>query len=110
MGGVGEVAKNLAPGGVLGGAATVAFVDHDQVEEVAGELLVDVHLFFSTSHRLIERQVDFVGGVYLASGDFGHRLAEGLKVVVLCLVDQDVAVGKEQDSFFCFDFHSRQMI
>ncbi|MNR23154.1 hypothetical protein D3C85_1401580 [compost metagenome] len=29
MGGVGEVVKNLAPGGVLGRAATVAFVDHD---------------------------------------------------------------------------------
>lgn len=82
----------------------MAFVDHDQVEEVAGELLVDVHLFISAGDGLIERQVDLVGGINLASGDFGHRLAEGLEVVVLGLVDQDVAVGQKQDAFLLFRF------
>jgi hypothetical protein len=37
-----EVVEDLAPGGVFGGAAAVAFVDDDQVEEVGRELLVDV--------------------------------------------------------------------
>ena len=36
LSGRGEVLENLAPGGVFGGAAAVALVDHDQVEE-AGE-------------------------------------------------------------------------
>ena len=31
--------------------------------------------------------------------DLGHRLAEGLEVVGLGLVDQDVAVGEEEDAF-----------
>ncbi|MNF66855.1 hypothetical protein D3C84_486540 [compost metagenome] len=104
MGGAGEVFEDFTPGGILGGAATVAFVDHDQVEEVAGELLVDVHLFISAGDGLIERQVDLVGGIDLAFGDFGHRLAEGLEVVVLGLVDQDVAVGQKQDAFLLFRF------
>lgn len=104
MGGAGEVFEDFTPGGILGGAAAVAFVDHDQVEEVAGELLVDVHLFFGTGDGLIERQVDFVGGIDLAFGDFGHRLAEGLEVVVFGLVDQDVAVGQKQDAFLLFRF------
>ncbi|MDT4838060.1 hypothetical protein FQZ97_718060 [compost metagenome] len=98
MGGAGEVLEDLAPGRVLGGAATVAFVDYHQVEEVRRELLVDVLLFFGASDGLVQRQVDLVGGVDLALGDLGHRLAERLEVVVLGLVDQDVAVGQEEDA------------
>ena len=104
MGSAGKIVEDFTPGGILGGAATVAFVDYDQVEEVAGELLVDVHLFFSAGDSLIERQVDFVGGVDLTLGDFGHRLAEGLEVVVLGLVDKDVTVGQKQDAFLLFRF------
>ena len=33
-----EIVENLAPGGILGGAAAVALVDHDQVEEAGREL------------------------------------------------------------------------
>ena len=99
LGGGGEVLENLAPGGVLGGAAAVALVHDDQVEEVRRELLVDVLLFLGAGDRLIERQVDFEGFVDLAVGDLGHRLAERLEVVGLGLVDEDVAVGEEQDAF-----------
>ena len=42
LGGGGEVLEDLPPGRVLGGAAAVALVDDDQVEEVRRELLVDV--------------------------------------------------------------------
>ncbi|MNG00503.1 hypothetical protein D3C84_834410 [compost metagenome] len=98
MGGAGEVVKNLAPSGILGGTATVAFVDHNQVEEVSGKLFVDVHFFFSARHGLIERKVNLVRGINLTIGDLGHRLAEGLEIVVLGLVDQDVAVGQEENS------------
>ncbi|MNN23437.1 hypothetical protein D3C81_1368350 [compost metagenome] len=99
MGGTGEVVENLAPGGVFGGAASVAFVDHHEVEEIAGKLLVDILLFFVAGHGLIQRQVDFVGLFDLPFGNLSHRLAEGLEVVVLGLVDEDVAVGEEEDAF-----------
>jgi hypothetical protein len=37
-----EVVEDLAPGGVFGGAAAVALVDDDQVEEVGRELAVEL--------------------------------------------------------------------
>lgn len=40
-GGSGEVVEDLPPGGVLGGAAAVTLVDHDQIEETGGELAED---------------------------------------------------------------------
>lgn len=42
----GEVVEDRAPRRVLAGAAAMAFVDDDQVEEVRAELPVDVQLFF----------------------------------------------------------------
>ena len=33
LGGAGEVVEDFAPGGILRGAAAMALVDHDQVEE-----------------------------------------------------------------------------
>ena len=66
VGGAGEVVENLVLSRVLGCAASLAFVDHDQVEEVAGERLVGVHLFFSAADGLVERQVNLVRGVVLA--------------------------------------------
>ena len=120
-----EVAQHLAPGRVLGRAAPVAFVHHDQVEEVRAELLVDVALFFRTGDGLVERQVDFVALVdqlgaavhrqvqrlqrYLPLGvdplhtlavgaQLGHGALERAEVVDHGLVDQDVPVGQEQDA------------
>ena len=51
-----EVVEHLAPGGVVGGAAAVALVDDDQVEEVGRELLVDVLLFLGAGDGLVERR------------------------------------------------------
>ena len=76
----------------------MALVDHNQIEEVWRELLVDVLLFFAAGHRLIEREIDFVRGIHRAVGDLGHRLAERFEVVVLGLVDQDIAVSEEQNA------------
>jgi hypothetical protein len=39
MCGAAEVVQDLAPGRVIGGAAAVAFVDHDQIEETGGNCL-----------------------------------------------------------------------
>ena len=94
----GKVVEHLAPSGIIGGAAAVALVDDDQVEEVGRELLVDVLLFLGAGDSLVEAEVDlkrFVGG---AVGDFGHRRAERLEVVGLGLVGEDVAVDEEEDA------------
>ena len=46
-----EVAEDVAPGRVFGGAAAVALVDDDEVEEVGRELLVDVAFFLDVYKR-----------------------------------------------------------
>ncbi len=45
LGGGTEVVQNFSPGTVFCRTAAMAFVNHDQVEEVRGELLVNVLLF-----------------------------------------------------------------
>ena len=98
LGGGREVFEDLAPGGVLGGAAAMALVDDDEVEEVRRELLVDVLLFLGAGDRLVEAEVDLEGLVDRAVGDLRHRLTERLEVVGHGLVGEDVAVGEEEDA------------
>ena len=93
-----EVVEDLAPGRILGGAAAVALVDHDQVEEVGRELSVDVPELLGAGDALVEGEVDLVGLVDLAVADLGHHRAEGLEIVGHGLVDQDVAVGQKEDA------------
>ncbi len=76
----------------------MALVDHHQIEEVRRELFVDVSLFLGTGNRLIEGKVDLVGRIGLTVGDLGHRAAERLEVVVLCLVNKNVAVRQKKDA------------
>jgi len=78
----------------------MAFVDHDQVKKIRRKLLVDILLFVAAGDGLVQRQIDFVALVDLALADLGHGRTERLEVVVLGLVDQNVAVGQEQDAFF----------
>ena len=61
--GRGEVVEDLAPGGVLGRAAAVALVDHDQVEEAGRELAEELLPLLRAGDRLIEAEIDLVGGV-----------------------------------------------
>ena len=116
----GEVVEDLAPGGILGGAAAVALVDDDEVEEAGRELAEELLAFLRAGDGLIEAEVDLVGGVDAAllverGGEFdfgavlaldglgagaelGHGRAEGAEVVDHGLVDEDVAVGEEEDA------------
>ena len=120
LGGGGEVFEDLAPGGILGGAAAVALVDDDEVEEAGRELAEELLALLRAGDRLIEAEVDLVGGVDAAllverrgEFDFGavlaldglragaelrHGGAEGPEVVDHGLVDEDVAVGEEEDA------------
>lgn len=113
--------EDLAPGRVLRRAAPMAFVDDDQVEEIRGELLIELLSLFRAGDRLVEAEIDLVGGVdpplgadggdevhrgavvaldgLRFRGQLGHRRTERPEVVDHRLVDQDVPVGQEQDAF-----------
>ena len=78
----------------------MALVNDDEIEEVLGELLVDVGLLFSAGDGLIEAEIDLEGLVHRAVGDLRHRGAEGLEVVRLGLVGEDVAIYQEEDALF----------
>ena len=105
-----EVFEDLAPRGIVGGAAAVALVDDDQVEEVGRELLVDVLLFLGAGDRLVEAQVDLERLVDRAVRDLGHRLPNGLKSLVLVWSARMLRSTRKRMRFFAPDFHSRQMI
>ena len=59
----GEIFEDFPPGRILGGAAAMAFVDHDQVEEAGRELAKELLPLLRAGDRLIEPEIDFVGGV-----------------------------------------------
>jgi len=120
LGGSGEVLEDLAPGGVGGGAAAVALVYDDEVEEARGELAEQLLALLGAGDGLVEAEIDLVGGVdpalavqrswevdRLAVGalnglrlcaELGHGRAERPEIVDHGLVDEDVAVGQEQDA------------
>ena len=93
----GEVLEDLAPRRIVGGTAPVAFVDHDQIEKRRRELPVGLLVFLRTGDRLIEAEIDLVGGIDIAR-ELGHRPAEGAEIVRHRLIDEHVAVGEEQDA------------
>ena len=63
LGGRGKVFQDLSPGRILGGAAPVALVDHDQVEEARGEFAENLAVFLRPGDCLVEAEVNLVGGV-----------------------------------------------
>ena len=82
----------------------MAFVDDNQVKEIRRYLFKGLLIFFRAGDGLVQREVDFKGRVDGAPGDLGHRRAKGQEVVIFGLIDQNVAIGEEQDSFFTFRF------
>ncbi|SRN48474.1 Uncharacterised protein [Shigella flexneri] len=59
-------------------------------------------VFLRASYSLIEREVNFISGINGASADFGHCRTKWLEIIIFGLVDQNVAIGKEQNAFFIF--------
>ena len=57
------IVEDLAPRGILGRAAAMALVDHDEVEEIWGEFAIQFLALLGTGDGLIERDVDFVGRI-----------------------------------------------
>ena len=76
----------------------MALVHNDEVEEVLGELLINVVLLLGAGDGLVEAEVDLEGLVHRAVRDLRHGGAEGLEVIRLRLVGQDVPIHEEEDA------------
>ena len=115
-----KVLKNLPPSGILGGTAAMALVDHDEIEEARRKLAEHLLVFLRPGDRLIETEIDFIGGIdsprslegagqiprragcaFDGPGvrrELRHCRAERPEVVDHGLVDQHIAIGQKQDA------------
>ena len=82
----------------------MAFVDHNQVKEIRLYLFKGFLIFFRAGDGLVQREVDFKCRVDGAPGDLGHRRAKRQEVVIFGLIDQNIAIGEEQDPLLTFRF------
>ena len=121
LGSAGEIFENFAPGRIVGGAATMTLVDDDQVEEARREFPEELLAFLRPGDGLVKAEIDLVGSVDPAllverRGEFDlgavfaldglgaraelrHCRAERAEVIHHRLIDEDVAVGEEEDAF-----------
>ena len=98
----------------------MALVDHDEIEETGRKLAKNLLVLLGPGDRLIEAEIDFVGGVDAAllahsrgevfrgavraldglgsCRELGHRRPKRPEVVDHGLIDQDVAIREEQDA------------
>src|SRR3546814_4633061 len=60
LGRIGKVLQDFAPSAVLCCTSTLAFVDHDQVEEARRDLLVELLPFLRASQRLEQANIHLV--------------------------------------------------
>ena len=95
----GEIFQDLPPRRIIGGTAPVTLVHDDEIEEIRRELLVDVLVLLGAGDGLVEAEIDLECLVHLAMGDLRHRRPEGLEIVGLGLVGEDVAIHEEEDAF-----------
>ena len=87
----GEIFEDFPPGRILGGAAAMALVDHDQVEEAGRELAEELLALLRAGDRLIEAEIDLVGGVDAAL--LVERQWSGRSSVPSCALD-GLGVGR----------------
>ena len=59
----GKIFKNLAPGGILGGAATVALINNDEVKEARREFPEELLPLFRPGDGLVKTKIDLIGRV-----------------------------------------------
>ena len=88
-----EVFQNLTPFAVFAGAATMALVHDDEIEEFWAELLVSV-LVVVVGQPLVERQVDIVSGIDLLVLDDRHCLFERTEVSANSLINERGAISQ----------------
>ena len=81
--------EDFPPGGIRSGAAAVALVDDDQVEEAGRELAEQLLPLFRAGDRLVQAQVDLVGGVdaaFLSRAVVSSTSVPSSRSMVLALV------------------------
>ena len=131
--GAGEVFEDLAPGRILGRAAAMALVDHDQVEEAGRELAEELLPLLRPGDGLIEAEIDLEGRVDAAllverRGEFDCRCRPSRSMVLAPVLSFAIAAPNGRKSltivwstrtlrsarnrmrFLRPAFHSRQMI
>lgn len=91
----GEVFQNLVPVALAAGAAPVALVHDDQVEEIGRVFAIQAGLPIRLVHRLVNREVHIAAGVDLAL-NLVPRIPEQGEVFDGGVVHQDIAIGQEQ--------------
>src|SRR6266403_3378040 len=87
LGGRGEIFEDFPPRRILGRAAAMALVDHDQVEEAGRELAEQLLPLLRAGDRLIKAEIDLVGFVDRAAwvegggqvGDGAIRFLDGVR-------------------------------
>ena len=92
-----EVFEDLAPVALVAGAAAVALVHDDQVEEVGRVLAVETRPALVLGDGLVDREIHLAAFVGLAVLDLPARIAEGGESLVLRVVDQDVPIGQVEN-------------
>ncbi len=92
-----EVVEDFAPVALVFGAAAVAFVDDDQVEEVGRVLAVEAGAALVAGEGLVGGEVEFAPVVDHAPLDLPARVAEGGEGLVFRVVHENVAVGEVED-------------
>ena len=92
-----EVLQDLAPVAVVAGAAPVALVHDDQVEEVRRILPVQPRPALVLGDGLVDGEVHLPALGRLAVLDLAAGVAERREDLVLGIIDQDVAVGQVED-------------
>jgi hypothetical protein len=89
-----EVLEDLAPGAGVAGAAPVAFVDDNKVEEIGGIFLVQAWSPLILGERLVDGKVHLSALVGDAVLDLPACVTKGSEYFILRVVDENGAVGK----------------
>ena len=92
-----EIFQDLAPVALVAGAAAVALVHDDEVEEVSRELSVQARPPLVPRDRLVGREIHLAALDRLAF-DLPARIPEWREDLVLRVVDEDIAVGEIQNA------------
>ena len=93
-----EVLEDLAPVALVLGTAAVTLIDDHEVEEVGRVLAVEPGPSLVTGDRLVDGEVHLAALHHDATLDLVARVAERRELLILGVVDQDVAVGEVEDA------------
>jgi len=95
-----EIVQNVSPVAVVARAAAVALIDDDQVEEVRRIFPIQTRPSFVAGDGLVDREIDVAAMADFAILDLEPRVAKWRKGLGHRVVDENVAIGEEQDFGF----------